>query len=355
MRVLVAPDKFKGTFTAIEAAQIIGRVLAGHGHEVVLAPMADGGDGTLDALLARGGISRTMRTVDAHLREHTTLIAEHGRDVVIEMARVCGIATVLDRPLDPWTASSRGLGLAARAAIDAGARRITIAIGGSASIDGGIGMLQALSFRISDAAGDEVSPDLRGLLLAREITAPPVRPEVVWHALVDVTAPLTGPSGAVAFAAQKGAPVRRLDEIDAALVRWGRLLAPVLGVDPTPVPGAGAAGGVGAALIAALGASVERGADAVARLIGLDGAVAECDAVITGEGRFDRTTSAGKAPWIVIERAAAHAVPAHVIAGSVAGDAPVQAVSSVIVCPAEPDPAISLAQATDEWCRSMTG
>ena len=130
----------------------------------------------------------------------------------------------------------------------------------------------------------------------------------------------------------------------------------VLGIDPSGVPGAGAAGGVGAALIAGLGASVERGADAVARLVELDAAFAGCDAVITAEGCFDRTTAAGKAPWIVIERAMARDLPVHVIAGSIAEDAPIAAVASVTSCrDGERDPAGALAAAAEAWCRSMTG
>lgn len=361
MRVLVAPDKFKGTLTAVEAAQIIGTVLAEHGHEVVLAPMADGGDGTLDAILAHGATlthgaaPRIVRTVDAHLRDHETTVALVGDVAVIEMARVCGLHGVLDRPLDPWTASSRGLGLAARAAIELGVRRISVALGGSASIDGGIGLLQVLGFRIDDTHGREVTPDLRGLLHAHAVSAPASPPSVVWHGLVDVTAPLCGPRGAIAFAPQKGVPVERLDEVDAGLARWAGLLAGLHGVDPVDVPGAGAAGGVGAALIAALGATVERGADAVATMVGLDEALTACDAVITGEGRFDRTTEAGKAPWIVIERATARQVPVHVIAGAIDEQAPIGAVASATACPGGLDPGPSLAQATDAWCRSMTG
>ena len=355
MRVLVAPDKFKGTLTAVEAAQIIGAVLGEHGHEVVLAPMADGGDGTLDAVLAHGATPRLIRTVDAHLREHETTIALSGDAAVIEMARVCGLHGVLDLPLHPWTASSRGLGLAARVAIELGAQRISVGLGGSASIDGGIGLLQALGFRIDDDQGRAVSPDLRGLLRARRVFAPASLPAVVWFGLVDVTAPLCGPTGAIAFAPQKGVAVDRLDEVDAGLARWAGLLTGLRGINPVDVPGAGAAGGVGAALIAALGATVERGADAVADLIGLDDALAACEAVITGEGRFDGTTAAGKAPWIVIERATARQVPVHVIAGSIDEHAPVAVVASATACPAGLDPVASLAQAADAWCRSMTG
>ena len=355
MRVLVAPDKFKGTLTAVEAAQIIGAVLGEHGHEVVLAPMADGGDGTLDAILAHGGTPRIVRTVDAHLREHETAIALSGDVAVIEMARVCGLHGVLDLPLDPWTASSRGLGLAARVAIELGAQCISVGLGGSASIDGGIGLLQALGFRIDDDQGRAVSPDLRGLLRAHAVSAPASLPTVVWFGLVDVTAPLCGPTGAIAFAPQKGVAVDRLDEVDAGLARWAGLLTGLRGINPVDVPGAGAAGGVGAALIAALGATVERGADAVADLIGLDDALAACEAVITGEGRFDGTTAAGKAPWIVIERATARQVPVHVIAGSIDEHAPVAVVASATACHAGLDPVSSLAQAADAWCRSMTG
>ena len=354
MRVLVAPDKFKGTLTAVEAAQIIGAVLAEHGHDVVLAPMADGGDGTLDVILAHGATPRSVRTVDAHLRDHEATIALADDVAVIEMARVCGLHGVLDLPLDPWTASSRGLGLAARAAIELGVRRISVALGGSASIDGGIGLLQALGFRIDDAHGREVTPDLRGLLRAHEVSAPASRPRAAWHGLVDVTAPLCGPTGAIAFAPQKGVPAERLDEVDAGLARWAGLLAGLDGVDPVDVPGAGAAGGVGAALIAALGATVERGADAVANMIGLDDALAVCDAVITGEGRFDRTTAAGKAPWIVIERATARHVPVHVIAGEVGADAPVDQVVSAVSCRGDlKGPAAALAEAVGRWCASV--
>lgn len=361
MRVLIAPDKFKGTLSAVEVAQIIGEVLTEHGHEVVRAPMADGGDGTLDVIIAAGAVPRQVPACDAHLRAFDATVAEHDGRVIVEMARICGLVGVADLPTDPWTASSRGVGLAVLGVIESGVTDVVVCLGGSASVDGGIGMLQALGVSIRDANGAEVTPDLRGLLRATVIDVPSLNGSTItqgvsWHAMVDVDAPLCGLHGALAFAEQKGVPRDRFNEVDAALRRWAGLLASVRGVDPRDLPGAGAAGGLGAALTSVLGASVERGADAIADLINLDDALSDCDAVITGEGRFDGTTASGKAPWVVIERATARGLPVHVIAGSVGEGAPRQAVASVTACTqGVGDPRAALIDATKRWCRSMTG
>lgn len=324
MRIVVAPDKFKGTLSAIEAADAIGSVLRRRGLDVDVAPMADGGDGTLEAFVRAGWRRHEVGIIDAHGRRRRSCIAVRGDEALVELAEVCGLATVLDLPLDPWTATTRGLGQAVLAALDLGASRITLALGGSASIDGGIGLLTELGCQVTDAEGNVVTADLRGLMRAAIVRpgAGSTRDRVVrWRVLADVVNPLVGWDGALAFAAQKGLRESDVERVDAALRRWASALAQVNGIDVADRPAAGAAGGVGACAIAVLGAEVRGGAQEVAAMIDLEARIAASDVVVTGEGRFDVTSRQGKAPGVVIDLALRHGRQVHVIAGEIAPDA----------------------------------
>lgn len=311
MRIVIAPAAYKGTVSASDAAIAIAARLSDH--PCVLMPMADGGDGTLDVLLAHGFAPMSVGCVDAIGRPRTARIGMRGREAVIELAEICGIAH-LDH-LAPMTASSRGVGMAIGAALDAGAREITLAIGGSASTDAGTGMLSALGMRFLDSDGDAVPDGLHGLASIAKVDATDLDPRIASadiRVLLDVDAPLTGPKGAAyAFGPQKG--VVDLAAADAALAH----VAALIDADAAELPGAGAAGGVGFAALVVLGAQPVRGADALAELIGLDDVMADADLVITGEGRFDATTLVGKAPARVIAAARGAGVPVAVIAGSI--------------------------------------
>ena len=313
-RVLVAPDKFKATLSASEVVMTIASVLQAAGHLIDGLPLADGGDGTINVVLEHGYERRETPTVDGLGRPRTGVIAWCGDEVIVEMAQVCGLATVIDLAPDPWRASSLGLGLAARAALDAGASSVTLALGGSASIDGGVGLLEGLGFTVLDRNGRQVTPDLAGLVQAHAIESREVGG--AWRVLVDVNNPLVGAHGAVqVFGPQKGLPPRDLPRVSAAMCRWASLLERAFAIEIVRTNGGGAAGGVAAAARAALGASIESGAEYVADLTRLRERVHAAEVVVTGEGAFDHQTFGGKAPGLVIDFAREIGRPVYVVAG----------------------------------------
>lgn len=328
MRIVLAPDKYKGSLSADEVVKVMHRVIAeaDDSIEVVSRPMADGGDGTLAAVLAAGFTPVTVPTLDALGRAAVGTIALLNESAFIELAQVCGLAGVGDLPRQPMRASTVGLGLLAKAALGMGARRIMVGLGGSASVDGGLGFLQGLGFTITDADGAPVSGDASGLLTAHRVeagTSPGSTRECEWVFLVDVDAPLRGVTGAAqVFGPQKGLDPFQVAEVDAGLRRW----AGVLGAEGlASIPGTGAAGGVAFAALATMAARIESGASYVASLIGLDEAIAQSDLVITGEGSFDGQSWAaaagdglvGKAPGVVIAMSAQRSIPVAVVAGVV--------------------------------------
>ena len=310
MRVVIAPDKFKGTLTAREVAEAIALGVQDviPDAECVLLPMADGGDGTLDALEAVGWARRVTAGLDARGRPVRVPYVTHDEDAVVEMAAVCGLAMLSPAERDPWVTTSIGLGQLARALMSE--YRVHLAIGGSASIDGGAGFLQGLGIPVRDAHGADIGPGLRGLSTAASIGDVPVdlAPLDVWS---DVWSPLTGPQGAVTlFGGQKGLT----DPVPAEQIvtRWASLLEARFSSPVAERPGAGAAGGVGAAALA-LDADLESGAMQVADRIGVPEALLGADLVISGEGRLDRGTLEGKVPWVVAELAGGR--PVLLVAG----------------------------------------
>ena len=331
MRVLIAPDAFKGTLSAPEAARIIGEAATANGLDIDLASIADGGDGTLDILLAHGFVARDVEVVDAAGRPRRARIGVRGDEAVIELAEICGLVTVADLDLDARHRTTLGLGMASRAAIDAGCTAITLTLGGSASVDGGIGLLAGLGFAVLDADDLPVTPDLDGMSRAVRITAPTL-PAIRWRALVDVTTPMAGrESTAMVFGAQKGLDARARIHGDEALRHWAAVLQRTFGVDVRETPGGGAAGGVAAGAHAALGAELVSGAHAVLDLIGLRQRLRACDAVVTGEGSFDGQSLLGKGTGAVIEAAQAANRPVLVIAG-VSDQAMVPGVVRIVTC-----------------------
>ncbi|NES30281.1 glycerate kinase [Micromonospora terminaliae] len=323
MRVVVAPDSFKGSATADEAARALARgwLARRPGDDVRLVPLADGGEGTLDAFAAaRPDAERRTVTVpgpDGRPVSAAWLLLPD-RTAVLELARSSGLPLMASP--DPLGAHTYGLGAVARAALDAGATRLVVGLGGSASTDGGTGALRALGLRLHDDLGRDLplgGAALAGLAGIDTTDLRPAPPGGV-RLLVDVTAPLTGPAGAAAvFGPQKGAQPAEVTLLDTALRRFAGLA----GGDPDE-PGAGAAGGTAYGLAAVWGATIVPGATTIAGLVGLPGALAAADVVLTGEGRFDETSLTGKVVGSLLDSAAAAGVRVAVAAGQVAGPVP---------------------------------
>ena len=309
-RIVMAPDSFKGSLSATDAAEALadGWRSVRPFDETIVAPMADGGEGTLDAIAVGAasvaGASRMPVTVPGPagkpveavwLRLPATEAAPGGTGVV-ELAQTSGIE-LLGGQLRPWTASTRGFGVAIADALAAGVSRLVLAIGSSASTDGGVGMLRALGARFVDAAGNPIADGAAGLehLTAADLAGLAKAPPGGVRVLTDVTNPLRGASGAAAvFGPQKGLDADGTVRVDAALAR---LVGLVPGFDPS-TPGAGAAGGTGWAL-GVWGAELVAGAPEIAELTGLRRIAASAQFVVTGEGAFDSQSAAGKVPAYV--------------------------------------------------------
>lgn len=351
MRVVIAPDSFKGSLAADRAAAAIaaGVARALPTVECVVRPVADGGEGTVAAALRSGWSARTATVSGPDGQRVDAVYATDGGTAVVELASAAGLG-LLDAPA-PLTATTRGVGELLLAALDSGARRLVLAIGGSGSTDGGAGMLQALGVRLMDAAGSSLPPGGAALAELDRIDARSLDPrlaDVEFVVASDVTNPLCGPTGAAAvFGPQKGASPDDVELLDAALTRYAAALRRDLGVDVADEPGAGGAGGTAAAALA-LGARLVSGAAMVCDLVRLDDALAGADLVITGEGKLDEQTLSGKAPAEVAGRAAAAAVRCVALAGVVslgpdrwtaAGFTAVHALTEI-----EPDPGRCLAQ-----------
>jgi glycerate 2-kinase len=356
MKIVIAPDKFKGSLPAAEVADAIAAGLrAGWPEaELVTIPVADGGEGTVDAAVA-AGFERVPVTVDGPTGEPGAAnYARRGEVAVVELAGACGLMRLPGGRREPLTASSFGAGQALAAALEAGARQIIFGVGGSASTDGGAGLLQALGARVLDTRGE---PLARGGAALRDVAAldlaglhPALRAGSVTLA-TDVLNPLTGPEGAAeVYGPQKGATPEQVRELASGLRRWAAVVAEATGTDWSHAPGAGAAGGVGFAALAVLGAEPRPGIELVLDLVGFDVALDGAGLVITGEGSLDTQTLAGKAPAGVAQAAVRRGIPVVVVAGRStlterqlvqAGIAGVYPLSDL-----EPDPARSSAEAS---------
>jgi len=324
MRIVVAPQEFKGSLTAVQAAAAIAtgltRVLPDTMVEQV--PLADGGPGTVAAVVAAaGGELRTVACRDPLGRPIAGAfgLVDGGRTAVVEMAAAAGLTLLRPEERDARRASTEGVGDLIRAAVGAGARRIVVGLGGSATNDGGSGMARALGVRFLDAHGHELPPGGAALLhLARVDIAgldPRLRDVEVIGA-TDVRNPLCGPEGASAvYGPQKGATPAEVAELDAALRHYADVLRRDLGVDVAEQPGAGAAGGLGAALVAFLGARLRSGFELVAEVVHLEPRLVGADLVITGEGRLDGQSLFGKTTVGVARLARRHAVPVVALCG----------------------------------------
>ncbi len=324
MRVLVAPDKFRGTLTAHEAARALARGWhrARPADDVEELPLADGGEGTLDALVAALGGDRRALTVTGPLGDPVEAVFGllPGPSGVVEMALASGLALVPQGRGDPLRATTFGTGELILAACRAGARSVIVCIGGSATNDGGAGVAQALGFRLLDADGRDLDPGGGALGRLERIDASGASPDVAGVRFVvasDVDNPLTGPAGAaVVYGPQKGASPEDVGRLDAALERLAVVVRRDLGADVADRSGAGAAGGLGFGLMAFLGAELRPGIEVVMEAVGFDERLERADAAVTGEGKFDRQSFHGKTVGGVLEAAARRHRPVAVVCGS---------------------------------------
>jgi glycerate kinase len=325
--VVIAPNSFKGSVSAIDAAAAIaaGVRRVWPRADLRLCPMADGGEGTLDAVLSAGGERRTARVSGAAgvpLDAAYGLIAND--TAIIESAQVVGLidAGATARPVE--TRSTRGLGELIRVLLDAGVRRFVVGLGGSSTNDGGAGLLSALGLALFDANAHSVEPTPAGLEALSRVDASALDARLAAARITilsDVDNPLCGKRGATAiFGPQKGVRPESVAMIDARLARFATLAEAAVGRRVKELPGAGAAGGLGFALLLA-GGELRSGAEVVADLLGLDAALDNADWLITGEGHTDRQTLLGKAPLVAARHASAKGVPATLISGGVDRDA----------------------------------
>ena len=341
MRVLVAPDKFRGTLSAEQAARAIsaGFRRAIPTVEIESLPIADGGEGTLDALVAAlGGERRRMRVSgplgDSVEAEFAVAGTPDGTLGVVEMARASGLELISEGRRDPKRTSTRGTGELIKAAAGLGVDRILVCIGGSATNDAGAGMAQALGIRLVVEGGRDLGPggaalralariDMSGLDLA-------VR-RIDFVVASDVDNPLVGSNGASAvYGPQKGATPEDVALLDEALRHFAAVVHRDLGLDLRDVPGAGAAGGLGGGLIAFLGARLRPGVEVVMEAVHLRERLEGVDLVVTGEGRFDAQSLHGKGPAGVIRAAAEMRVPALVLCGEATVTRPGIRVASLV-------------------------
>jgi glycerate 2-kinase len=355
MRVVVAPDKFEGSLSAVQAAQAIeaGLRRARPDAEVVRLPLGDGGAGTLEALVAVGFERVPVQATGPTGEPVAAAIATGGGRAFVEMAEASGLKRLPGGRRAPLEATTYGTGELVRAALDGGAREVVLGIGGSATTDGGAGMAAALGARLLDRDGADLPPGGAALLRLARIDVSGLDPRLAGVRVTvacDVDNPLVGPAGAAAvYGPQKGAGPDDVLLLDSALRRFARVLADDLGLDLAATPGAGAAGGLGAGAIAFLGAELRAGIELVLELVGFDRAVAGADLVVTGEGKLDAQSLRGKAPVGVALAAAAHGVPVVALAGAVElADRELRAAGfeeGHALLELEPDPRRSMAEA----------
>jgi glycerate kinase len=354
-RVVIAPDKFKGSLTAGQAARAmaLGVKRANPELTTIECPVADGGDGTLDTAVAAGFKRVPVYATGPTGQVVLTAYARSRNTAVVEMAEICGLQRLPGAKAASMTASSYGLGEVVAQALDHGCRDIIIGIGGSASTDGGAGFLAALGAIARDDRGSRLHPGGRHIGNAAQLDLTGLHPEIASAAFtiaVDVDSPLYGPLGAaMVYASQKGATPIQVTELDRALRAWADVVERATRTDCRAAAGAGAAGGVGFAALAALRARMRAGIEVILDLIELDRHLLGACAAMTGEGSLDHQSLRGKAAVGVSRRAGAYGIPTFAVAGvstldpvevETAGLAGVRALSDL-----EPDRQRSISQA----------
>jgi glycerate kinase len=326
MKLIFAPDSFKGSLSALESCDILERVAARifPGAETVSVPVADGGEGTVDALLRAMGGKKIETNVTGPLFERETAVWGLLSDstAVMEMAQASGLPYVPSYKKDPRNATSLGTGEMIADALKKGVRNILIGIGGSATNDGGLGILTALGAKFTDAAGKEVRPvggEMKNVAKADFTGLMPELKETAITVICDVTNPLLGENGATfIYGPQKGATPEIRDELEAGMAHYAKVVSAAVGKDIANFPGAGAAGGLGAALGGVLGATLKSGIDAVLDAVDFDKKLEGVSLAVTGEGRIDgQSVCFGKVPVGVAKRCAAKGIPTVVLAGGI--------------------------------------
>ncbi|MBE6935451.1 MAG: glycerate kinase [Ruminococcaceae bacterium] len=346
MKYLVAMDSFKGNLTSQEAGAIVreGILSVAQDAEVQVVPIADGGEGTVDAIVAGlGGEIVEVPVTDAIGRPIRARFGVAGKVAVIEMAAASGLPLIEPELRDAKAATTFGTGELVRAALDRGCREFIVGLGGSATTDGGSGMARALGVRFLDAAGEELPPGGGGLgkLTAIDLAGlDPRLKDCSFRIACDVDNPLCGAHGSAAiFGPQKGASPEDVAILDRNLAHYAAILADTIGADYANVPGAGAAGGLSMGFMAFCGGQLEQGIDLVLDAIGFDRLAEAADIVISGEGATDYQTAYGKAPVGVCKRGAKYGKPGFIISGTLGRDydavydCGVTAALSTIVCP----------------------
>jgi glycerate kinase len=332
MKIVIAPDSFKGSLDAMQVARAIERGIRRvlPRARCVKVPMADGGEGTVQSLVdARGGrfVKLKVRGPAGRPVRARYGILKDGRTAIIEMAEASGLTLVSGRARNPLRTTTYGTGELIADALDRGARRLIVGIGGSATNDGGAGMAQALGVRFLDARGHLIRARAAGGMLDRiaGIDTSRVHRELSRARFIvacDVDNPLCGPRGAArVFGPQKGATAKMIRRLDANLRRFGAVIRRELGIDVVNLPGAGAAGGLGGGLVAFANARLQRGVDIVIEAVGLARHLRGADLVFTGEGRVDFQTAFGKTPAGVAGAARKLGIPVIAIGGGLADDA----------------------------------
>ena len=325
MRIVIAPQSFKGSVSGPEAARAIqeGILRVFPKAETVLVPVADGGDGTLDALVEATAGQTFASRVNGPLRQRVQArwgVMGDCKTAVIEMAQASGLALLPYKDRNPRHTSTYGTGQLIKRALDRGYRRIIVGMGGSATNDGGVGMAWALGARFYDSKGLPLTPGGAALSRLASIDVLGLHPALKRAEIIaasDVDNPLCGPEGASAvYGPQKGANANTVRVLDKALERYASVVRESLGIDVAKRPGAGAAGGLGAGLMAFCGSQVRSGIDIVCQVLDFDARLQGADLVITGEGRLDASTAYNKAPVGVARRASALGIPVIALAGS---------------------------------------
>lgn len=329
MKIIIAPDSYK---ESLSTEQVADQIEAGFSEifpaaEYIKVPMADGGEGTVAALVAATRGQLVEKTVTGPLGQPVKAfygLSGNGLTAVIEMAAASGLELTTPAQRNPLVTTTFGTGELIRDALDAGVRHIIIGIGGSATNDGGAGMVQALGARLLDRNGQQIGPGGAELVRLERIDLRDFDPRLATceiRVACDVDNPLTGPTGASAvFGPQKGATPEMVATLDANLAHYAKIIRQDLGLDIIAVPGAGAGGGMGAAMLAFLNAELRPGIEILVKASGLEEAIIDADLVITGEGRIDSQTIHGKTPIGVAHAAKRHNIPVIGIAGGLSPD-----------------------------------
>lgn len=351
MQLIIAPDKFKGSMSAPEAAERIKKAAANvlPGAKLVLLPLSDGGEGLVDSLAGRNRDNLQTSTVTGPLGKPVEAVwglTDEGNTSVIEMAAASGLHLIPEAERNPFFTSTYGTGELIKASLDHGCSRLIIGIGGSATNDGGAGMAQALGAKFYDRFGKELETGGVALEKLEKIDISGLDPrlrQVETLVACDVNNPLTGENGAAyVYGPQKGATPEMVEQLDRALQNYARVIKKDLGLEVNEIPGSGAAGGLGAGLITFLGAELRSGIELVLDALKIDQYLPGTDLLITGEGKLDGQSAHGKAPVGVARRAAKYNVPVIALAGSLEGDLDVFHREGITACFAVADGPLSL-------------